>query len=373
MNADNLVVAGLNHLLAPLSTREKAAVPASERESVLDELSAAGLRESVLLSTCSRIELVVAAEDPEAAEAWLAGWFARRAGDEAAASLRVRRGSEALRHVFRVAAGLDSWIVGESEILGQVKEAYRFSLEEGRTRRTLNRIFQRAIEAGKLVRSRTGLQGGVHSIGGAAALLARRVFGEKDGGQVVVFGAGQAAEDVARHLAAKAFGRLVVANRTLERARAVAEPLGARAASLDEGLALLGETEIAVFSLGGGRPLLDAAALKRRLAGRKRPLFLIDLGLPRNVEPACARLDGVYLYDLDDLRAVVRERSAQKAAEKERAEVLAALAAAECAVELEAGRPRPARGQPAAPSPLDGGDERRLTRPRRAGTLRERP
>jgi len=345
MTGEALIVVGLRHLRAPLPCRERAAVPRSDLLDVLLYLRVyARLEEVAVLSTCSRVEIVVASRDPAASADKLREWLLRRAGEEAAPAVHILAGREALQHLFRVASGLDSWIVGESEILGQVKEAYHFALEHGGTGALLNKTFQRAIGAGKAIRARTGIQNGISSIGGAAALLARRIFGEGTGGQVVVFGAGQAAEAVVRHLAAKSFDRIVVANRTLERARAVAEPLGGRGVPFEEGIGLLSEAEAAIFSAACPEPLLSAGRLRPLASGRRRPLFLIDLGLPRNVDPACAGLDGVYLYTLDDLQKVVGERNSAKAAQKEEAEVLASLAAADCASDLSPRSLRTAQG-----------------------------
>lgn len=333
MTIPNLVLVGLNHLSAPVAGREKASVPRAGLAGALAELQAsAGASEVLVLSTCSRLELVAVSEDTDRTAGALRGWLVPRGAD--AAALYERRGADALRHLFRVASGLDSWILGETEILGQVKDAYRAAVEARATGPVLNRAVQRAIEAGKTIRARTGIQNGIHSIGGAAALMARRIFGDARSGRIVVFGAGEAAEAVARHLAAKDFDRLTVANRTVEKAEPLARELGGEAVSIEAGLALLSKVEVAVFSAAASEPILTAERLRRTTAGRSRPLFVIDLGLPRNVDPLCGSVDGAYLYDLDDLKAVVRETCERKAAERDRAEVLAALAASECAADL---------------------------------------
>ncbi|MBI3287955.1 MAG: glutamyl-tRNA reductase [Elusimicrobia bacterium] len=329
----DLFVIGINHLRASVSCRERVAVP---REELLETLRYlrhwAGLDELVIVSTCSRVEAICLG-NVEAASL-VREWFANRTGAEDAGALYERRGAQAVEHVFRVAAGLDSWILGEAEILAQVKQAYHFALDHALTGRVLNRVLQSALAAGKAVRGRTGLQNGIHSIGGAAALLARRIFGELRAGTVVVFGAGQAAEAVVRHLAAKNFKDVVVANRTLEKARAVAGPLGARAVSFEEGIGLLARAEVAVFAAAGPKALLTEETLRSLAAPRRRPLFLIDLGLPRNVEEGCARVPETYLYDLDDLQGIVQESMGRKASEKEKAEALAAEAARDCCVEF---------------------------------------
>jgi glutamyl-tRNA reductase len=336
LGTERLIGIGFSHLLAPLACRERAMVPEAEAGRVLRELSRVlGAREAVLLSTCSRLELYAAADDPDRALAAAREWFVARAGAEVEPCLTARRGEEALGHLFRVAAGLDSWILGESEILGQVKRAYEAARAAGLTGATLNRAFQSAAAAGKSARAKTGLQHGIRSIGGAAAVLARRIFGETRSGTVVVFGAGEIARATVRHLAAKNFSKVFVANRTVAKARELAAEIGGLGIGLDEGLRLLAQAEIAVFSASCERPLLDAAALTELSAGRRRPLFLLDLGLPRNVAPDCADLPDAYLYNLDDLKGVVARSVEGKAAEGALAEALVAEAARACAAELE--------------------------------------
>ncbi len=336
MSVETIFVVGLNHLRAPLACREKAAVAPADLLARLGESRAAcGLEEAVILSTCSRVEVIGASADRERAVARCAQWLLARAGDDAQDALYAHTGSEALAHLVRVAAGLDSWIVGESEILAQIKNAYHFALERGFTGKILNRVLQGVIGAAKRVRSGSGIQNGIHSIGGAAALAARRIFGAERGGRVLIFGAGQAAEAVVRHLAAKKFSRITVANRRLERARALAEPLGGEAVSIEEGFKLLGEVEVAIFSVSGDRPLLQPEVLAARRQGRAAPLFLIDLGMPRNVDSACGRQPHVHLVDLDGLKKMVRESMLGKAPAQAHAEELAAQEARECRAGLE--------------------------------------
>ncbi|MBI4376166.1 MAG: glutamyl-tRNA reductase [Elusimicrobia bacterium] len=336
MQNRHIVEVGINHLKASVPLRERLAVLPKESEAALEQvLESAGAQEAVLLSTCSRLEAYVVAKDPVQAEAGLKAWFAGRAAAEVLPALESRRGIDAIAHLFRVACGLDSWIIGESEILGQVRKAYEFSLERRHTGSMLNRLFQRAVAAGKKVRTETSIQAGIHSIGGAAAVLARKIFQSEQRGSIIVFGAGEVAESVVRHLAAKNFDKIWVANRTLERAKALAAPLGAQALSLEAGLARLSEAEIAIFSLQTSAPFLSASEVSQRIATRGRPLFLIDLGVPRNVEASCMDLSNVYLYDLDQLKAVVAENMTRKAADKEKAEILARQLTMECDEELK--------------------------------------
>lgn len=330
-----MLVVGLNHLHSPLDRRAAAAVPPAELAATLRGLKAqAGAEELVLLATCSRVELVAVAQSPERAAAVLRRWFGGRGGRAAAEELYEKRGADAVLHVVRVAAGLNSWIVGETEIQGQVKRAYLAALAAGTTGPLLNRVFQSALKAGKSIRLAAGTREGVRSIGGAAALVARRTLGAVSRGSVGVFGAGEAAESAARHLAAKGFGRLWVANRTLEKARAVARPLGAEALTLDEGLARLAEADAAVFSLACESPWLEAPALAPLIRRRRSPLLLLDLGAPRNLSPVCGLLTLVTLCDLDELQRQLRESLRARRAGLDAAETLAEGHARACLREL---------------------------------------
>ena len=335
MRFENLIVVGLNHMTAAVPCREKLAVAKDDQVAVLRELFArADLREAVLLSTCSRLEFYGIADDPAAASRVLRDWFSARGGAEVSSGVYAKNGLEALQHLFRVTAGLDSWIIGETEIQGQVRRAYQQAVEQGLTAAGLNRAFQSALAAGKAVRAKTGIQTGINSIGGAAATLAHRIFPGGKGGRVVVFGSGEAAEAVVRHLAAKNFSEIWVANRTLEKARAVAEPLGGKACGFEEGLRLLAGAQAGVFSVGAPKAVLTPAVLEPILAGRGVPLFLLDLGLPRNIEQSCASMAGVHLHDLDHLKELVRESMEKKAQEKARAEELVKESAEDCAIEM---------------------------------------
>ncbi len=332
----DLFQVGIDHLTAPIQYRERLAACAQDPVQVLAELKReCALDEVAVLSTCSRFEIYARSAMPQPCRALVGGWFERKLGAGVPGCLASRRGQEAVAHLFRVTAGLDSWILGESEILSQVKKAYQTALAAGFTGTWLNRVFQSAVAAGKAARAKTGIQNGIHSIGGAAALLAQRIFGERGSGRVVVFGAGQAAEAVCRHLAAKNFKDIVVANRTLERARELAEKVGGRAAGFEEGLLALSRAEVAVFSTSCAEALVRPDWLRERIAGRGKALFLIDLGLPRNVAPECASLSGVFVYDLDDLKTVVADSVARKALAKEAAETIASEAARDCARQLE--------------------------------------
>ncbi|MCX5789948.1 MAG: hypothetical protein NTX64_15810 [Elusimicrobia bacterium] len=275
VDADRIVIAGINHLTAPVACRERAAVAKALIPETLAHLrSSLGLSEVAIVSTCSRVEIAAVLPDGGSPQG-LIDWFAGRVGRIGAESIYLHRGLDAVTHLFRVTSGLDSWIIGESEIQAQVKEAYQSAQACRTTGRHLNRLFQSAMAGGKSVRTRTGIQNGIHSIGGAAALVAKGIFKEA-AGEVVIFGAGQAAEAVARHLAAKNFSKIAVANRTLERARDVAGPLGAEALTLEQGIARLATAEVAVCSLTCETPWLTPALLAPAIAARTRSLFIVD-------------------------------------------------------------------------------------------------
>ncbi len=336
MDGENIILLGVSHRRTPFARLEKAAVPKALLPQTLAELKGwEELEEVCVVSTCSRVEVAAVSQDPQRALARLRGWFSERLGSDEPSVLYALQGQPVLRHLVRLAAGLDSWIVGESEILHQIKEAYAAAQALRATGPLLNRTFQMVFSAGKTVRTATGLQNGIRSIGGAAALLAKKIFGEINSGRAVLFGAGQVTEAVVRHLAAKNFKDIWVANRTFDKARGLAAALGGTACSWEEGFQKLAEVEVAMFSTACPRFLLDEASLRPVMGRRTRPLFLIDLGLPRNVDPVCARMEGVYLYDLSDLKNMVQESMSDKAAIIQKGEDVAAAEAFECWRELK--------------------------------------
>lgn len=324
-----LRVVGLSHLTAAVGVREALAKRPEEAgrfNAVMKD--AAGLSDCVVLATCSRFEVYTVTDD--AGEARLKAALEARAGRPLEGALYAHAGPAAARHLMRVAAGLDSWIIGETEILGQAKTAYADACAEKTAGRAQHLAFQRALRVGKRVRSETGIVGGVASIGGAAAVLARRIFSDVAEKKVLVFGAGTMAESTVRHLASKGVRGMWVANRSLEKARALAEALHGEALPLEDGFAKLLEADIVVVSTGAEGWLLDAARLEAAAAARGgRPLFVIDIAMPRNVDPAAAEVPGVYLYDLDDLRRIVDESLAKRKEDCARAESLVESEAAD--------------------------------------------
>lgn len=318
-----LVLVGTSHRLAPLEVRELVALDRRHAEEVAGEL-AGDDAEAVCLSTCNRTELYLAHADGDEAERRAAKMLSRLAGlpeGELVPVLYRLRDQAAALHLFRVAAGLDSLVPGEGEILGQVRTA----AEIGRTGPFLDRLFRQALHGGKKVRTETAIGESPASISSAAAALAQQVFGELEGRSVLVIGAGKVGEQAARNLRSRGASISAVANRGVERAEQLASKLGARAVSLDRLEEELDAVDVVVSSTGATGFLLDKDAVARSLSARRgRPLFLIDLAVPRDLDPAIHDLEGCYVYDIDDLEAVVSESLAGRRGEAARAETIAA-------------------------------------------------
>ena len=314
-----LVLVGTSHHLAPLELRERVAFPRDAAAALARELAEAGL-ESVCLSTCNRTELYLATDDPDTAEAAAEARLAA-VGD---ALYRLRDQAAAL-HLFRVAAGLDSMVPGEGEILGQVRAAY----EIGATGPFLDRLFRQALHAGRKARAQTAIGESPASVSSAAAALAEQVFGDLDGRTIVLLGAGKVSELAARNLLSRGARVAVVANRSTDRAESLAARLGAEPLSLERVGEVLREAEVVVSSTSAPGFVLRRDDVAGALRGRRgRPLLFVDLAVPRDLDPEIASLDGCYLYDLDDLEAVVTETLAGRRREAERAEGIVAAEAA---------------------------------------------
>ncbi|MGH3104373.1 MAG: glutamyl-tRNA reductase [Gaiellaceae bacterium] len=312
-----LALAGISHHRTPVELRERAAL-GLEEAARLSRALAAGGAEAVCLSTCNRTELYVAHED--AAEA------ARRAQEalldpELAPALYRLRDEAAALHLLRVAAGLDSMVPGEGEILGQVRSAY----EHGSPGPLLDRLFRQALHAGKKVRAQTAIAESPASVSAAAAALAQQVFGELDGRRILIVGAGKVSELTARNLLSRGARIEFVANRTLDRAADLARRFGADALPLEQIGTELERADVVVSSTSAPDFVLRREQVEAALPARRgRPLFLIDLAVPRDLDPAIHELDDCYLYDIDDLEAVVAESLAGRRREAERAEAIVA-------------------------------------------------
>lgn len=303
-----LVLVGLSHHVAPVELRERVTLDLEAAAAL-----AASLGDAVCLSTCNRTELYLAAGDEERAVAALE----TLAGEPLDGVLYRLRDDAAALHLFRVAAGLDSLVPGEGEILGQVRAAY----EAAATGPLLDRVFRQALGVGKRVRTETAIGESPASVSSAAAALAAQVFGDLHGRRVLLVGAGRIGELAAANLASRGATIAYVANRTIDTARALAQRFGGSAIALGDLGAHVGDVDVVVSSTGSPEPVLRASEVPTR---RHSPLFFIDIAVPRDLDPAIHDLDGCFLYDIDDLEAVVAETLAGRRAEAARGEELVA-------------------------------------------------
>lgn len=323
-----LLVLGLSHKTAPVQIREHFAIPEDRLGATAQAAREAGATESFVVSTCNRVELYATFEGTEAPTAALTDMFARVGN----ARLRVLQrhlythlDEAAVAHLFRVAASLDSLVVGEPQILGQLKTAFDQSRTAGLTGPALNRAIERAFAVAKRVRTETGIGRSVVSISSVAVDLARQIFADLDNNTAVLIGAGKMGELAARHLCQAGVRELLVANRTLERAQKVAHALGGHPRELDELPRLLVEADIVITSTAARGYLIDRKMMKKALRLRKyRPIFFIDIAVPRNVDPAINGLENVYVYDVDDLTGIADENLAGRRREAEHAERIVA-------------------------------------------------
>lgn len=322
-----VLLLGMNHRTAPVEVRERFAVddPGPLLRKLVDRPEIA---EAALISTCNRVELVVTTEQPDAARHALHAFFARELGDAEApapgaleALTYFHSGRRAVEHVFRVASAIDSMVVGEPQILGQVKDAYREAAEVGACGPVLSRLFQRAFATAKRVKNETGIAQRPVSVARVAVELAEQIFERLDDKTALLVGAGEMIEAALVALRDRGLGESRVANRTAAHAEALARRFGASAHGLDELDRLLPDSDVVLTCVGGDRPLLTRERVERSLVGRRgRPLFLIDIGVPRNIDPDVHEIDSAFLYDLDDLQEVAEANEAERRRESERAE-----------------------------------------------------
>ena len=318
----SVVLVGISHHQAPVELRERAALD-PERAGELAHRLAGEEAEAVCLSTCNRTELYLAAESGDEAERKAEAALLALEEELGPALYRLRDEAAAL-HLFRVAAGLDSMVPGEGEILGQVRAAH----EAGATGPILNRLFRDALHAGKKARTETAIGESPASVSSAAAALAEQVFGDLRGRAVLVVGAGETGELAVKSLVARGATIAFVTNRTRERAEELTQRFGGTPLGLDEVEANLQHADVVLSSTSAPGWMLTREQVERTLPARRgRPLFLIDLAVPRDLDPAIHELDGCYLYDIDDLEAVVAETLAGRRREGERAETIVAAEA----------------------------------------------
>ena len=303
-----LVLVGLNHKTAPVDVREKVAFGPAELPGALQALAGpAGVQEGLIVSTCNRTELYCAqdgrlGEDP--AE-WLERWHGQPGLGE---HLYRLEGDAAIEHLFGVASGLDSMVIGEPQILGQLKDAYRAAQEAGTAGALLNRLFQATFAVAKRVRTETGIGANAVSVASAAVGLARQIFSGLERHTALLVGAGETIALTARHLHAHGLGRMIIANRTLSRAEALASEFNAAAITLEALPHHLAAADIVIASTASPVPVITLRDTKAALAARRRkPIFMVDIAIPRDIEPEVGELEDIYLYSLDDLQQFIRE------------------------------------------------------------------
>jgi glutamyl-tRNA reductase len=301
----SLFALGLNHQTAPLAIRERVVFHVERLREALGELKRGLAREAAILSTCNRTELYVALDEPAAAAQWLARYH-RFEPEGLRPYLYTLPREQAVRHVFRVASGLDSMVLGEPQILGQLKEAARAAESAGTLGTLLHKLFQRSFAVAKEVRSTTRLGAASVSMAAATVRLAARIFPRLADQRVLFIGAGEMIELCATHFAAQSPARLAVANRTLERAEKLARRFNAQPIELRSLAEHLHEFDIVVSCTASSLPILGKGLVERALrTRRRRPIFMVDLAVPRDIEPEAGELDDVFLYTLDDLGQLV--------------------------------------------------------------------
>lgn len=322
-----LYLLGVSHRTAPIDLREKLDFSSGGLEAALTALAARpSSAEVVVLSTCNRAELYVACEDVDHARRDLIdflGGFHQLATGDLEPHLYDRVDGEAARHLFRVAAGLDSLVMGEPQIFGQVKDAYATATDQQCAGPLLNKVFHWSFGVGKRVRSETGLGEGAVSVSYAAVTLARKIFGELKGRRVLVIGAGEMGKLTALHLKTQGVHEIAITSRTLASASALAESIGGTALPWDQMPSALGAADIVITATGSVAPILSKAQIDAAMRGRRsRPLFIIDIAVPRDIDPAAGEIEQVFLYNIDDLQAIVQKNLSRRGAEVARAEAI---------------------------------------------------
>jgi len=315
---------GLNHKTAPVELRERLAVPETEISDILQQrINHPAIREAALLSTCNRVEMTVVTHDPDAAIAAVHEWFAEKSKmsmEQVCEHLYSYTTDEAIRHLFCVASGLDSLVLGEPQILGQVKTSYEHALTSNTAGHVLHRLYQSTFAAAKRARSETEIGKQAVNISSCAVELARHIFGDLAGKTVLLMGAGEMAELAARHLRGNGCSDILVANRTLERAQNLAMEFEGHALTLDQIPDYLDAADIVLSSTGASTFVLLPETVQKAMKKRKgRPMFLVDIAVPRDIDPRIGDIDGAYLYDIDDLQQVVQGNVEHRQHEAEQA------------------------------------------------------
>ncbi len=318
---------GLNYKTAPVELRERLAVPEADIQGILQtQIAHSAIREAALLSTCNRVEMTLVTHDPDAAIAVAHEWFARKANlplAEVIEHLYAYTTDAAIRHLYAVASGLDSLVLGEPQILGQVKASYELALEAKTAGHILHRLYQSTFSAAKRARSETSIGRQSVNISSCAVELAKRIFGDLSGKTVLLVGAGEMAELAATHLKANGCTEILVANRTLERARKLAVEFEGHALTLEQLPDYMDRADIVISGTGASTYVLLPEDIKPAMKKRGgQPMFLVDIAVPRDIDPRIADISGAYVYDIDDLQQVVQGNQQNREREAEQAKII---------------------------------------------------
>lgn len=316
----SILCLGVNHKTAPVEIRERFAFSDSSLAAALAEiLKLPGIEETVVLSTCNRVEVYAGSGETVTSEValqrlrqYLLEHFEIGPENENSIMFYEMNDEEAAKHLFQVASGLDSMVLGETEIFGQVKKAYSTSQAAGTTARRLNKLFQQSFRIGKLIRSSTEIQRGPTSIGSVAVELAEKIFGRLKGCQVMLIGAGEMSRVVAQSLQSRGAKSIIVSNRSYDKAEELAAMLEGEAVRFDEWEKVIKRVDIVITSTSAPHYILKPEMIEHEMSHRRRPLFVIDIAVPRDVDPAVNEIDNVYLYDIDQLQAVATDARSER-------------------------------------------------------------
>ena len=325
----HVLLLGVTHRTAPVELRERLDFASRDIGAAVEALGGrTGIAESVVLSTCNRAEIYAVTANVDQGREELLTFLAEYhhvARSAFVPHLFERQEAEAVHHLFRVAAGLDSLVVGEPQILGQVKEAWAIAAERRCAGPLLNKLFHASFAVGKRVRTETSLGEGAVSVSFAAVQLARKIFGKLAGRRVLVIGAGEMGKLTAQHLRAQGVGEIAITSRTLGHAEALAHAVNGVAVPWSDLMTTLARADIVITSTGSPKPILDRVHIESVMGrGRRDPLFIIDIAIPRDVDPAAAEIEQVFLYNVDDLQTVVQENMSRRTAEIQHAERIVA-------------------------------------------------
>jgi glutamyl-tRNA reductase len=322
-----IVNIGMNHETAPLELRELLAFESHNTDEVMSAIQGiADIKESLILSTCNRVEVLFTTDKKKEAMESVIEFLCRFSGiqrEKLAPALYVYENEEAIRHIFRVGASLDSMVIGEPQILGQVKDAYRTAVDHKSSSVILNRLMHKTFSLAKRIRTETDIAGSAVSISFAAVELGKKIFGDLRGKEVLIIGAGEMAELAATYLLSNRVAKILVANRTFTRAVELADQFHGTAISFNEIGDQLREVDIVITSTASPEPIITSGQVKDTMRSRKnRPLFFIDIAVPRDVEPHVNRIENVFVYDIDDLRGIIDSNISKRNREAVKAERL---------------------------------------------------